>query len=609
MKKLINNYRISLIILHDIFTIITSWFLAYYLRFNFDLPAVYSILMFKWVLFIVMIQIIFLKLFGVYRSTWRYTSINDIKRILKAIIISALIISLLTVLVNNSIRIPHSVIVLYPILLIMIMGGSRITYRIIREHQNYGYNLKKGEPVIILGSGKVTSKLLKELEQSEHWQVVCILDDDLTMHGREIEGVKVEGGIEILKKITFENNINQVIIAKSFSNNSEKRSLFDLINNLGLKALIVPGIEDLISGRLSVTQIRPVDVEDLLGRDIVKLDNSGLKKLISKKSVLVTGAGGSIGSELCRQVLKFKPSILVCLDISEYALYSLEQELKDLRLKTNIIYLVGDIKNELRLKKMFKKHKPKVVFHAAAYKHVPLMEKNNVTEALDNNVSGTFVLAKICKQLKVEKFIFVSTDKAINPTNVMGATKRLAEMVCKGLQSKTGTKFIIVRFGNVLGSSGSVIPKFRYQISTGGPITVTHPDVTRYFMSIPEAAQLVMQAALMGLGGEIFILEMGQPVRILDLAKDMIRLSGFNEDDIRIEFSGLRPGEKLYEELLTIDEETFSTSHKKLKIASSTHVDVKWVFSLIKWISSSRNKEEFKIKKELILWLKEYNPS
>jgi FlaA1/EpsC-like NDP-sugar epimerase len=378
------------------------------------------------------------------------------------------------------------------------------------------------------------------------------------------------------------------------------------VNHLGLEALIVPAIDDLISGRLNVSQIRRVDVEDLLGRDAVELDNSGLQHLIKDHMVLVSGAGGSIGSELCRQIIKFKPNHLICLDISEYALYQLEQELNSLELSIKIIYVVGDIKHAARLDKLFAQYKPKLVFHAAAYKHVPLMENNNVAEAFNNNVIGTYTLGQACKKSKVEKFIFISTDKAVNPTNVMGATKRLAEMVCQGLQETKGTRFVTVRFGNVLGSSGSVIPKFREQIKLGGPVTVTHPEIIRYFMSIPEAAQLVMQAGLMGNGGEIFVLDMGEPIRILDLAKDMIKLSGFSEDEIKIEFSGLRPGEKLYEELLAHDERTLATPHAKLRIASAKSVNKMWVNALLKWISTIFDKNEAVIKEELKTWVKEY---
>jgi len=359
-----------------------------------------------------------------------------------------------------------------------------------------------------------------------------------------------------------------------------------------------------MSGRVSISQIRRIDVEDLLGRDPVNIDISGLKKLIYNKTILVSGAGGSIGSELCRQIIKFKPNQIICLDMSEYALYKLEQELSSQKFLIKFIYLIGDIKNSSRLNSVLTKYQPQLVFHAAAYKHVPLMEVGNVLEAFNNNVLGTYFLAMASKKAKVKKFILISTDKAVNPVNVMGATKRLAEMICQGLQDNNSTEFVVVRFGNVLGSSGSVIPKFRKQINAGGPITVTHPDITRYFMSIREAAQLVLQASLLGKGREIFVLNMGQPVRIIDLAKDMIKLSGLSKDTIKIVFSGLRPGEKLYEELLLKEEKTLPTTHKKIYIAYSKSVNKSWITDLLKWIKTIQEKDEVLIKKELKFWLK-----
>jgi FlaA1/EpsC-like NDP-sugar epimerase len=351
-----------------------------------------------------------------------------------------------------------------------------------------------------------------------------------------------------------------------------------------------------------------VDVEDLLGRETVELDNSGLENLITDKVIMVTGAAGSIGSELSRQILKFKPHLLICFDLSEYALYQLEQSFISDQIQANILYIVGDVKNELRLRKLITEYQPSLVFHAAAYKHVPMMENDNVTEAISNNVFGTYQLAKSCFDLGVQKFIMVSTDKAVNPTNVMGATKRLAEMICQGLQQKDATRFVIVRFGNVLASSGSVIPKFRTQIAAGGPVTVTHPDITRYFMSITEAAQLVMQAGLMGKGGEIFVLDMGEPVKIVDLARDMIKLSGFQENEIDINFTGLRPGEKLYEELIADGESSMPTKHKKVRVAKARKFDASLLIDLLAWVKSSDHFDEDVLKKNLSYWIKEYSP-
>jgi FlaA1/EpsC-like NDP-sugar epimerase len=401
---------------------------------------------------------------------------------------------------------------------------------------------------------------------------------------------------------------HHAIIALPSASHEEKRSILNSANNLNIEILTIPAIDDLMSGRLNISQIRRVDVEDLLGRETVELDNSGLVNLITDKIIMITGAGGSIGSELSCQVLKFKPKLLICFDLSEYALYQLEQSFLLSDVDANILYIVGDVKNELRLRKLISQYQPNLVFHAAAYKHVPMMERDNVAEAISNNVLGTYYFAKACLDLGVEKFIFVSTDKAVNPTNVMGATKRLAELVCQGFQDDSGTRFVIVRFGNVLASSGSVIPKFRKQIADGGPITVTHPDITRYFMSIPEAAQLVMQAGLMGKGGEIFVLDMGKPIKIIDLARDMIKLSGFQENEIDIKFTGLRPGEKLYEELIADDEHSVPTKHRIVSVAKAKKFDTSLLIDLLSWIESSHHFDENTLKKNLKSWVEEYSP-
>jgi FlaA1/EpsC-like NDP-sugar epimerase len=605
MKKILKNYRSSLAFAHDIFAIAAVWYAAFLLRFNFEIPNEHLALMKQTVWLILPVQAIIFLLFRLYRGTWRFASLLDLKRILLAVFISEIAVAFIFFMFT-SIRVPRSVYIIDTLLLAFILGGSRFIYRIVREYQLYGAYLIKGEPVIIFGAGTASLSLLKDLAQSKQWRVVSLLDNDEMMHGREILGVKVQGGLADISKIANRYNVKRIIIAMPSAHSQERRKVLECASKFGLEVLTVPAIDDLISGRLNISQIRRVDVEDLLGRDTVEMDSSGLHLLIANCNVLISGAGGSIGSELCRQIIKLNPSHIICLDISEYTLYKLEQELNTKDLSTKLVYLVGDVKNVSRLDKIFAQYQPKLVFHAAAYKHVPLMETENVSEAFNNNVLGTYILANACKKAGVEKFILISTDKAVNPTSIMGATKRLAEMVCQGLHGSKGTRFVIVRFGNVLGSSGSVIPKFREQINAGGPVTVTHPDITRYFMSIPEAAQLVIQAGLIGKDCEIFVLDMGAPVRILDLAKDMIKLSGFTEDEIKIEFSGLRPGEKLFEELLADDEHTLPTPFDKLRIAHARKVDMKWVNSLLKWIDSMPEKDEKLIKDEIKAWIEEY---
>lgn len=344
----------------------------------------------------------------------------------------------------------------------------------------------------------------------------------------------------------------------------------------------------------------------MLGRHTVKLNQKGIKEVIESQTILVTGAAGSIGSQLCQQILKFKPKLLICVDISEFGLYALSNIIEKQYKYNKTLYLVVDVKNNTDIERLLSKYTPNIVFHTAAYKHVPLMENNNVSQAIFNNAIGTYTIAKACANKKIKHFVLVSTDKAVNPTNIMGASKRLAEILVQSLQKKFGTNFTIVRFGNVLGSSGSVIPKFRDQIAAGGPVTITHAKVTRYFMSIYEAAQLILQAATIGKGGEIFILDMGEPIKILELAKMMIKLSGFNENEIKIKYSGLRPGEKLYEELLANNETTKKTTHKKIRIVHSERKNEAWIADLLKWISSLPHKKEGQIKKELKKWVNEY---
>ncbi|MBX9705735.1 MAG: polysaccharide biosynthesis protein, partial [Gammaproteobacteria bacterium] len=521
MKKTMINPRTLLAIFHDIVAAACAWVLAYLLRFNFSIPADFSAEMLATVGWVVVLQVAVFISFGLYRGVWRFASVTDLKRIFLAVGFSAVLLTAFLFMVKTNVVIPRSVLVLDPLLLILAMGGSRFTYRAWKEHVLYGTTLKQGEPVIVLGAGEAAIALVKDLARSTQWRVVALLDDDVSMVGREVFGVKVKGSIQQLEDVSTHLSVKYVIVAMPSAHHQIRREAIELANELELEVMTVPAIDDLMSGKVSVSQIRKVDVEDLLGRDAVKLDSSGLQMLIDHQTVLVSGAGGSIGSELCRQIVKYHPDTLICLDISEFSLYQLEQELTGMNLETKLVYFTCDVKNKVRINHILAQYQPSVVFHAAAYKHVPMMENGNVWEALSNNVIGTHTLAQACKGNGVSKFVLISTDKAVNPTNVMGASKRLAEMVCQGLQSDNGTRFVIVRFGNVLGSSGSVIPKFREQIAKGGPITITHPEITRYFMSIPEAAQLVMQAGLMGKGGEIFVLDMGEPVKIADLAADM----------------------------------------------------------------------------------------
>jgi FlaA1/EpsC-like NDP-sugar epimerase len=606
--QFLSNLRSFGAFAHDVAVTFFAWTLSFLLRFNFEIPSSFYTHLYETAFGVVLLQSAVFIMFGLYQGVWRFASIPDLKRIIKAVVVAATMVAALLFMLSPPVVVPRSVLILDPILLVLFMGGSRFAYRAWKEHRLYGVSRLQGEPVILIGAGELAVALLKDLARSKQWRVVGLLDQDKKMHGRMLMGVRVLGTVEQLPEIASKFHATHIIIALPPESYVSRREAVTLANACELTALTVPAFDDLMSGRVSISQIRKVEVEDLLGRETVRLDNQGLQQLLASATVFVSGAGGSIGSELCRQILKFKPSKLVCFDISEYALYQLEQELLRDAGTTELIFVTGDVKNRQRVERLLSQYLPKVVFHAAAYKHVPLMETHNVAEALSNNVIGTHVLASAAMLANVEKFVLISTDKAVNPTNVMGASKRLAEMVCQSLEGgvKSKTHFVIVRFGNVLGSSGSVIPKFREQIAHGGPVTVTHPEITRFFMSIPEAAQLVMQAGLMGQGGEIFVLDMGEPVKIAELAKDMIRLSGFQQDEIKIKYTGLRSGEKLYEELLADDELTKPTPHPKLRIAIARTADATWVKNLLKWIASCQLADEVTIKKELTNWVEEY---
>jgi len=600
MRKFVNSPKLIIAYLHDILAVLFSCFASYYVRFNFDIPEYFFKQIWQILPFLIIPQSLFFVYIGLYMGLWRFASLPDLKRI----IFSALFAFLLIIVTSFFFGIPRSIILLFPILLIFSLGISRFLYRFYKEG-NFLYH-KHGESILILGAGSSGKAISRELSLNKKFNIIGFIDNDSSLHGRSINDIKILGGVDSLQDISTRYGIKQIILTIPFSLKEERKTALKLAESLNLKVLVAPSVDELVSGELTISRLRSVDVIDILGRELINLSKNQLKQDINNKTILLTGAGGSIGSELCRQIIQFKPKTIICFDISEIALYDLEQSLLNIKTKAKFIFLLGDIKNKDQVDKILKTYKPSIVYHAAAYKHVPLLENKNIKQALWNNVKGTYSLAFSCKKNNVEKFILVSTDKAVNPTNVMGASKRLAEMICEGLQESKGTNFVIVRFGNVLDSSGSVIPKFRKQISDGGPITVTHPDITRFFMAIPEAAQLVIQSSIMGDGGEIFVLDMGNPVRIVDIAKSMIKLSGLTEDDIGITFIGLRPGEKLFEEILIKGENILPTRHNKIFIAKTKSVSKNWVSSLTNWLDDLPLKNEILIKKELKKWVVEY---
>jgi FlaA1/EpsC-like NDP-sugar epimerase len=540
---------------------------------------------------------------------WRYASLPDLQRILLAAAVGALAVPAVFAVLGFLAGVPRSVFLIAPLLLVTVMGGSRLGYRAWREGRLLAVVAKpRAMPVLVIGAGNAGAALLKELAASQDWRVVGLLDDDAQKRGGAILGVKVLGGTDQVAAVAERLGVTLAIIAMPSATHKQRQRVVELCNEANVAVMTVPALSDIVAGKVNVSALRPIELEDLLGRDPVVLDDAGLHALLTDRTVLVTGAGGSIGAELCRQITAFAPGRLVLYELSEFALYGIEQEFRDRPAATAATALIGDAKDEARIGEIFRRYRPQVVFHAAAYKHVPLMEEENAYQAVANNVLSTLVLARAAQRAGVEKFVLVSTDKAVNPVNVMGASKRLAELVCQALQPEGTTQFVIVRFGNVLGSTGSVVPRFREQIARGGPLTVTHPDIQRYFMSIPEAAQLVLQAAFMGKGGEIFVLDMGEPVKITDLARQMIRLSGMSESDIQIQYTGLRPGEKLYEEPLADAETTLPTPHPKLRIARVRAPEhARLAEEVEQWLSGAREPSAAEVRAQLARWIAEYS--
>ena len=567
--------RRVIVFLSDTFLISLALCLSFLLRFDFTIPSQQQELFWECLLVVMIVKPLVFVVIGFYNSLWRYASIQDAVEILKGVTLSSVLAVSTVFFLRQFTPIPRSIFVLDWVLLFALLAASRLVWRIWRETYVVTKSCE-GPLTLIVGAGEAGSLLLKEIRRQPHaaYRVLGFVDDDPEKKGMKLHGVPVLGSAKQLKALIIANEIEDVIIAMPSADGKTIRGIMDSCKNANVTFKTLPSIGELIDGTLSISQIKNVEIEDLLGRDPVVLDRELIGSYLTGRRVLVSGAGGSIGSEICRQAAMFGPEKLILLDQAETPLYEIEKELVARFPEVRILPLVADVRDREKIMLAFDEFAPEVVFHAAAYKHVPMMEYNP-TQAVLNNVFGSRNIADAAHQFKVRNLVMISTDKAVNPTNVMGATKRAAEIYIQALSLGSSTKFTTVRFGHVLGSNGSVIPLFKEQIAAGGPVTVTDKRIIRYFMTIPEATQLVLQAGSMRSGSEILVLDMGDPVRIIDLAEELIRLSGLTPyEDIDIVITGLRPGEKLFEELLIDGEGILETAHKKIKVLAPVQIDL-----------------------------------
>ena len=605
-----NNTPRWLIFLIDACIIIFSVSLAYLLRFNFSIPENEMQDFPKVLLIILFVRIIGFVISKTYACIVRHTNSQDVMRIFLVIFSGSLFFVLIDIVtfyfINGIIFIPYSIIIIDFITSSLILTLFRIIVKL--SYLEFSNSAKTKLNIIIFGAGEagIITKRVLDRDAGSKYKVFAFIDDDQKKLGKKLEGIKISG-YNKLKSLLEEKEIDQLIISVQNLDVVRKKEIIELCIQKNVIVLSVPPVISWINGELSYNQIKKIKIEDLLGRNVIKLDEKKISRELAGKVVLITGASGSIGGELARQVSRFSCSQIILIDQAESPLFHLELECSEKFPHINYKFIVADICNKSRIENIFRKFSPDIVFHAAAYKHVPVME-NNILEALQTNISGSKILSDFSIKYNVKKFILISTDKAVNPTNVMGATKRIAEIYIQSLQNNAKTSFITTRFGNVLGSNGSVIPLFRKQIEKGGPITITHPDITRFFMTIPEACQLVLEACTMGNGGEIFVFDMGKSVRIVDLAKKMIRLSGLTlEKDIKIKFTGLRPGEKLYEELLNNQENTIPTHHPQILIGKVKEYDPKEIVGQINnLIEMNGSHDEFEIVKKMKEIVPEY---
>ena len=607
--------RIIALLIMDTMSIVIASFAAIYIRFDFQFNAIPKEYMTKFehiLPFNIVITILFFVIWKLYKSVWRYASATEMLNIVVATSCTAVAQLVFCHLTNQ--RMPRSYYIIYLFLLFAMTCGIRFSYRILRIINMKRADMtqkKTGNNVMLIGGGAAANAIIKEAESSQFvtMNIKCIIDDNPGCHGKFLRGVPIVGGRDRIGDAVGQYSIDEIIFAIPSANNKTRKEILDICKETGCKLRTLPGIYQLINGDVSVSKLKEVEIEDLLGRDPIQINTEEILNSVHNKVILVTGGGGSIGSELCRQIAAHHPKQLIIIDIYENSAYEIQQELLRKYPELNQVVLIASVRNTVRIEKIFETYHPDIVYHAAAHKHVPLMEISP-NEAIKNNVFGTYKTAQAAAKCGVKKFVLISTDKAVNPTNIMGASKRICEMVIQMMNHTTDTNFVAVRFGNVLGSNGSVIPLFKQQIAAGGPVTVTDPNIIRYFMTIPEAVSLVLQAGAYARGGEIFVLNMGEPVKILDLATNLIKLSGYKPgEDIEIKFTGLRPGEKMYEELLMNEEGLKETANKMIFIGKPIEFDEDEFRRQLDILEQEAVKEDGDIRAEVMKIVPTYHPA
>lgn len=613
VRKILKKYRVLVLVLLDTMLVNLSIIIGLFLRFSLDdryskIPPGDMERYYSTAFVITLIFLTVFYFFKLYNSLWQYASVNELISIVGATTVAS-VISYVYGLIFR-VQMPRSIYVISWMLIMLSVGGVRFSYRIFWMAYFWSKKEKSAfKNVLIVGAGAAGSRIIKEMQKNKElgYYPIGLIDDSQYKQGKFINGVQVIGKRDDIYRVVKQRRVDEIIIAMPSAPQQQKKEIIEICKNVKRKVRMLSGVSEMLEGMSSLSRLRDVDIEDLLGRDPVKLDIENIAGYLNGRVVLVTGGGGSIGSELCRQIAKFNPSCLIILDIYENNAYDVQNELKFKYPNINLKVVIGSVRDRTRVEEVFRIYKPDVVFHAAAHKHVPFMEENP-GEAIKNNVFGTLNVVQCADKYGTKRFVMISTDKAVNPTNVMGATKRICEMIIQSFDKHSRTEFVAVRFGNVLGSNGSVIPLFKKQIENGGPVTVTHPEINRFFMTIPEAAQLVIQAGAMAKGGEIFVLDMGQPVKIVDLARDLIKLSGLEPDkDIKIEFIGLRPGEKLYEEVLMAEEGLKKTAHEKIFVGTLSDIDYDTLIKEIEGLESVVDEHPEMIKNAIKAIVPTYN--